>query len=70
MVISFDLVDGAPVNLHVDEGLGKGLDEKALEAVSQFKVKPILINGVSSPMRGRLSVIFRLDQQAGMVRGK
>ncbi len=70
VVVSFDLVDGVPVNLHVDEGLGKGLDEKALEAVTQFRVKPVLVNGVSSPIKGRLSVIFRLDQQAGIVRGK
>ena len=70
VVVSFDLVDGVPVNLHVDQGLGKGLDEKALEAVSQFRIKPIWVNGVSPPMKAKLSVNFRLDQRAGIVNGK
>ena len=39
----------------------KGLDEKALEAVNQFRVKPIWVNGVSWTMKGKLRVNFRLD---------
>jgi TonB family protein len=70
VVVSFDLVDGAPTNLHVDEGLGKGLDEKALEAVSQFRFKPVLLNGVASPSHSKIRVNFRLDQKAGIVRAK
>jgi TonB family protein len=70
VVVSFDLVDGAPTNLHVDEGLGKGLDEKALEAVSQLRVKPVLVNGVASPLHVKLRVNFNLDQKAGIVRAR
>jgi TonB family protein len=70
VVVSFDLVDGAPTNLHVDEGLGKGLDEKALEAVSQLRVKPILVNGVASPLHVKFRVNFKLDQKAGILRAK
>jgi TonB family protein len=70
VVVSFDLVDGAPTNLHVDEGLGKGLDEKALEAVSQLRVKPVWVNGAASPLHVKLRVNFKLDQKAGIVGGK
>jgi TonB family protein len=70
VVVSFDIVDGAPINLHVDEGLGKGLDEKALEAVSQLRFKPVLLNGVASPSHSKMRVNFRLDQKAGIVRAK
>jgi TonB family protein len=70
VVVSFDLVDGAPTNIHVDEGLGKGLDEKALEAVSQLRVKPILVNGVASPLHVKFRVNFKLDQKAGILRAK
>ena len=67
VVVSFDLVNGAPTNLHVDRGLGRGLDEKAVEAVSRFRVKPILVNGVASPIHTTLRVNFNLDQKAGTV---
>ena len=70
VVVSFDVMDGVPVNLHVEQGLGKGLDEKALETVSQFRVKPILVNGERSPMKWKLGVNFILDQRAGFVRDK
>jgi TonB family protein len=70
VVVSFDLVSGAPTNLHVDKGLGKGLDEKALEAVGQSRFKTLFINGTSTPLHGKVSVNFELDQKAGIVRDK
>jgi outer membrane biosynthesis protein TonB len=46
------------------------LDEKALEAVSRLRVKPILVNGVASPLHVKFRVNFKLDQKAGIVRAK
>lgn len=45
---------GIPQNVHVVRGLGNGLDEKAVEAVSQYRFKPAMENG--SPVRVELNV--------------
>ncbi|HEY4011246.1 MAG TPA: energy transducer TonB, partial [Acidobacteriaceae bacterium] len=37
--------DGKPRNVHVLRGVGMGLDEKAVEAVQQYKFKPALKDG-------------------------
>ena len=37
--------DGLPRNIRVLKGIGMGLDEKALEAVRQYKFKPAMENG-------------------------
>jgi len=37
--------DGRPRNIRVVRGLGMGLDEKAVEAVRQYKFKPGTLNG-------------------------
>ena len=37
--------DGQPYNIKVVRALGKGLDEKAVEAVSQWKFEPATKNG-------------------------
>ena len=37
--------NGKPRNVHVSRGVGMGLDEKAVEAVQQYKFKPALQNG-------------------------
>jgi TonB family protein len=70
VVVSFDLVDGIPTNLHVDEGLGKGLDQKALEAVGQLRAKPVWVNGAASPLHMKFTVNFKLDQKAGIPRAQ
>jgi protein TonB len=36
---------GRPVNVHIIRGVGMGLDEKAVEAVKQYKFKPAMENG-------------------------
>ena len=37
--------NGKPQNVHVIRGVGMGLDEKAMEAVSQYRFKPATENG-------------------------
>jgi TonB family protein len=37
--------NGIPQNVHVTRGVGLGLDEKAVEAVKQYKFKPATENG-------------------------
>jgi TonB family protein len=51
---------GQPTNLHVVRSLGLGLDEKALEAVRQWRFKPATKDGkpVTAPLM--LEVSFRL----------
>jgi len=36
---------GLPVDVHVVRGLGHGLDEKAVEAVKQYRFRPAMENG-------------------------
>jgi len=36
---------GIPLNVHVTKGVGMGLDEKAVEAVKQYRFKPAMQNG-------------------------
>jgi protein TonB len=37
--------NGRPQNVHVTRGVGMGLDEKAMEAVRQYRFKPARENG-------------------------
>jgi protein TonB len=37
--------NGIPQNVHVTRGVGLGLDEKAVDAVKQYKFKPATENG-------------------------
>jgi TonB family protein len=60
--------DGVPQNLRVINPLGHGLDEKAIDAVSQWRFQPIVLNG--KPIRGgsTISVTFSLNQAQGRQR--
>jgi len=52
---------GDPVNVHVVRGLGMGLDEKAIEAVKQYKFKPAKLHGKTPvPVMVTIEVDFRL----------
>jgi protein TonB len=51
---------GYPQNPRVIRSLGMGLDEKALEAVRQYRFKPALKDGRPVPVRITVSVNFRL----------
>ena len=52
--------DGKPHKLQVLRGLGLGLDEKAIEAVSRWKFKPALRNGRPVRAAATIEVNFRL----------
>ena len=52
--------DGKPHAIRIVSGLGLGLDEKAIEAVSQWKFKPAMRNGRPVPAPATIEVNFRL----------
>jgi TonB family protein len=51
---------GNPVNPKVVRALGMGLDEKAIEAVKQFKFKPAMKDGHPVPVMMAVEINFRL----------
>jgi TonB family protein len=52
---------GLPVDLHVVRALGMGLDQKALEAVRQYRFKPAMLDGKTPvPVMITVEVNFRL----------
>jgi TonB family protein len=54
-------VQGNPQDIQVVGPLGKGLDEKAIEAVKRYKFTPAMRNGITPvPVRIKLAVDFRL----------
>jgi TonB family protein len=52
--------EGKQRNIRVARKLGMGLDEKAIEAVSQFRFKPAMKDGVPVPVSLTIEVNFRL----------
>jgi TonB family protein len=52
--------DGLPQNVHVVRGVGMGLDEKAVEAVRQYKFKPAMENGSPVPVSINVEVNFQI----------
>lgn len=52
--------DGAPDNINVLKSLGLGLDQKAVEAVQQWRFKPGTYNGEATPVMATVEVNFRL----------
>ena len=52
--------DGRPRDIHVQRSLGMGLDEKALEAVQQWKFAPSMKDAHPVPVRVNIEVNFRL----------
>jgi periplasmic protein TonB len=53
-------VDGRAQSIHVIRGLGYGLDEKAIEAVGQWRFDPGVKNGVATGTPATIAVQFRL----------
>jgi periplasmic protein TonB len=51
---------GNPQQAHVVRPLGMGLDEKALEAVRQYKFKPAMYKGKPVPVEINIEVNFRI----------
>jgi TonB family protein len=52
--------DGAAHNIRISRGLGLGLDEKAIQAVTQWKFKPSTKDGQPVTVRANIEVNFRL----------
>jgi TonB family protein len=52
--------EGIPSELKVVRGLDKGLDEQALQAVRQWRFRPVYTNGVSTPLHLVLEVSFKM----------
>jgi TonB family protein len=53
-------VDGLAKNITVARGIGVGLDERAVEAVSQWKFQPGQQSGTPIPVEAQIEVNFRL----------
>ena len=61
MVVS---IDGAPGEIKVVRGLGKGLDEKAIECLRQWRFAPALEHGDPIPMKVTFEMNLRLRQSS------
>lgn len=62
-MVSVEIVigeDGVPRNVQVLTPLGRGLDEKAVEAVRQWRFRAGRMNGRAVPVTARVEVYFRL----------
>lgn len=51
---------GHPQNVRVIRGIGMGLDEKAVEAVRQYRFKPAMMNGRAVPVEVNFDVNFQI----------
>lgn len=52
--------NGSPSHVRVERGVGMGLDEKAVEAVRQYKFKPAMENGRPVPVEIYVEVNFQI----------
>jgi TonB family protein len=59
LVVEID-ARGVPQNIRVQQGLGFGLDERAVEAVRSWRFRPATRNGRPVPSGARIDVSFRL----------
>ena len=53
-------VDGRPTHIRVARAIGMGLDEKAVEAVRQYRFKPAMQNGKPVPVDLYIDVNFQI----------
>jgi len=53
-------VNGNPTHVRIARPIGMGLDEKALEAVRQYKFKPAMNNGKPVPVDLYIDVNFQI----------
>jgi TonB family protein len=59
--------NGVPQNVHVTRGVGMGLDEKAVEAVKQYRFKPAMENGRPVAVYLNVQVNFQIRDKNGNV---
>jgi protein TonB len=52
--------EGNPANVHVLRGPGMGLNEKAVEAVKQYRFKPGTCKGKPVPVTMNVEVAFQI----------
>jgi periplasmic protein TonB len=52
--------NGMPTHVHTIHKLGMGLDEKAVEAVRQFRFKPAMLNGKPVAVSITIRVNFKI----------
>ncbi len=52
--------DGLPQNVRVEKGVGLGLDEKAVEAVRQYRFKPAMKGDTPVPVMILVAVNFQI----------
>jgi periplasmic protein TonB len=53
-------INGRPQNVHVLHGVGMGLDEKAVQAVKQYRFLPAMENGKPVPVALNVEVNFQI----------
>jgi TonB family protein len=53
-------IDGLPFDISVVKGLGKGLDEKAIECLRKWRFQPGTRDAAPIPVRVTVAVNFRL----------
>jgi TonB family protein len=54
--------EGRPTKVHLEKGIGYGLDENALEAVRRYRFQPATTNGKPVAARMTIEVKFRFDE--------
>ena len=52
--------DGVPSHVHVIRAVGMGLDQKAVEAVQQYRFKPAMENGKPVTVEMNVEVNFQI----------
>jgi protein TonB len=54
--------DGTPSDIRVIRGLGRGLDEKAVECLNKWRFRPGTRDAVAIPVRAHVQIRFRLPE--------
>lgn len=67
MSVTID-IEGMPSKIVVVRPLGYGLDEKAVEALSQWRFEPATEDGKPIPVRANVEMNFRLSESPPPVR--